>query len=88
MRNQNHYERILTIAITAAAVLMSGCTDADREMAARKGDGTETFKFQKPNFNEKADANTATKKKPSKEDSDGTDSFVFKRDPEINPKPK
>lgn len=36
----------LTLLAVTTLQLLSGCTDADREMASRKSDGTDTFVYK------------------------------------------
>jgi hypothetical protein len=81
-------QKILSIFASAILACGQGCTDRDRELAAKKGDGTETFKFQKPEAEKKGQPKPIVKDGPvPRRDSDGTDTFKFKPDPRINSRP-
>lgn len=75
-------------------LLISACTDKDREMAKRASDGSETFKFTPPPEPKKTSSKPAAStsrsepKSEVKNDSEGTDTFKFKQDPRYFPKPK
>lgn len=84
-------------ATTAVALLValvcSGCTDKDREIAKRNNDGTENFQFKAPeksvpSTSQKSPETSSTVPKvqlvPPK-DSDGSDTFRFKPDPKHSP---
>ena len=86
-------QRIVTALLVVTTCF--GCTDKDREMARRTGDGSDTFKF-KPPASVGAPNSASTPSKPSSpavrapavpsKDNDGSDTFHFKQDPRTLPK--
>lgn len=78
------YTRIVTASLIASLCL--GCTDRDRELARRTGDGSDTFKYKAPE-DTKPPPIAAENKAPAK---DGSDTFHYKPDPRgfpTTPKP-
>jgi hypothetical protein len=72
---------IATILLLVAAC--GGCTDKDRELAKRTGDGSGTFKYEAPTATVRAEVppvpakQAATQPKPKNH---GSESFKYKRD--------
>lgn len=65
------------LATLMLLALSSGCTDRDRELARRTGDGSDTFKYQPP----PATTSPPPKKEANKPQArDGSDTFHYKPD--------
>ncbi len=65
------------------ALISAGCTDKDRELARRTGDGSDTFKYTPPRDTTRPPPEAGEKNPPAK---DGSDTFRYKRDPRTFPK--
>jgi hypothetical protein len=76
---RNH---IATVLLLIAAC--GGCTDKDRELAKRTGDGSGTFKYKTPTATLPAEGPSANLAKPEatqpKRKGDGSDTFQYKPD--------
>ena len=71
------------LATLVLLALSSGCTDRDRELARRTGDGSDTFKYQPPPATTSPPPKKEANKPPTR---DGSDTFHYKRDPRTYPK--
>lgn len=63
--------------------LSSGCTDRDRELVRRTGDGSDTFKYQPPSGTTPPPPKKEADNPPAR---DGSETFHYKRDPRTYPK--
>lgn len=65
------------IAALMLMALSSGCSDRDRELARRTGNGSDTFKYQPPAAPTPLPPKKEADKPPAK---DGSDTFHYKPD--------
>lgn len=82
-------------AVLLLSVACAGCTDRDRELARKTGDGTETFKFSQPQ-NKPSTTTPRTvdsvpnpgmaKHTKTTAEGDGSETFKFKQDPRTLPR--
>ncbi|WLI91082.1 hypothetical protein Q4S45_08180 [Massilia sp. R2A-15] len=66
------------LATMMLMALFSGCTDRDRELARRTGDGSDTFKYQPPAGSTPPPPKKEVDKPPAR---NGADTFHYKPDP-------
>jgi hypothetical protein len=73
--------KIPSLALVALMVTaLSGCSDKDRQVVSKTGDGTESFKFDEKAVPNPATVTPAPKARPN---GDGSDTFKF--DPKAVP---